>query len=504
LKSIIISQKREFNEANLMVWFFDWNNLESLKVGLEYFKKIILSRKAFIPILLVGYRYKTHDQSENKSKYVSIDKGNENIPPELRFLQLIQFQKNLRNITEHSIRYFEIEEQNTEKSFLRKLKDFTNRLSIKYGETYKIKKYSTITLERLFKDLEELIEQLNGSLSQNLNFDNLIKNLTNIELKMKTPITRRFLIEQFGSNKKVAKKIMNRWESRPGMEQLNDEFQNSVRQYASDLLKHCYESNTKPTYVHLVSEGYKLTLIQPILRYLQEQDKISSVSSHLISEDFWEFKNIEEVIIRHEGRVLYVKSSNNLDHTLMFSDMIYTLESIRNEYLLKTEKREIDREEHVEFLEFGNLRALIGYGKRGVKIILRLNQNPRNKEKLKHRCMEFLTDYEKQINLTPAKEAKTQKKIKNKSAKIYYQHFNPFPETINVFRKIKINKKRLKEEEQHLCNIEKKIIEVLRSFKELSIEELIKQVFEKNSRLYSNSDIIAYLLDLLMKDKILI
>ena len=52
----VMLPKREFQDANLIIWMFDWNNLNFIQETFGYLKKIVLNRKAFLPIILIGYR----------------------------------------------------------------------------------------------------------------------------------------------------------------------------------------------------------------------------------------------------------------------------------------------------------------------------------------------------------------------------------------------------------------------------------------------------------------
>ncbi len=504
LKSIINPTKREFDQANFIVWFFDWNNLQTLKIGLEYLKKIVMSRRSFLPLFLVGFR--TEDGLV-KTKY--------DPKWELKYLKLMTFQENLRQIVQNSISYFEMEEKSTEHRFLKKLNSVCDKFRLKYGETYKIQKHSTITLERLFHDIEELMgsmffpkmrqdtpiedkEQKEQKLSEfSSQIDEFIPIIAKYEIEKNQPITRKYLIHEYGAQKTVARNLLNYWEQRASIEAVPENLKDSVKDYAVDLLEYCKANDISPTYTHLVSNGYKLSLIQPILGYLLGQEKIRNVSSHLVSENFWEFENIQDVIVRYEGKVLYVKAKKDIDRTLMFSDMVYTLESIRNEYLLKTKDVELKKNDKVEFLEFGELHALIGIGKMGVKIILRLAQPPKNKKKLRERCEQFLNSYEENVQIEKHQDLEAQKTIKEESAKIFYKYFNPYPRSVDVFHTITLGKKSKGNVYNKLCSIERGIFEVVEEHDRLNIEELIEKAYTKHRGAYAKNDIIAFVLDML-------
>ena len=90
-----------------------------------------------------------------------------------------------------------------------------------------------------------------------------------------------------------------------------------------EMFKVCQEKLMAVNFVNLVSLGYNFQVVKYALQFLLKQKAITSISHHAESQEYIQYRNIREVIVIHEGRPLFVKSTNsNEDQTQLFSGMI--------------------------------------------------------------------------------------------------------------------------------------------------------------------------------------
>jgi hypothetical protein len=484
LLKTMLAPKREFESADYMVWVFNWSNWASIVEGFNYFKKVVNTRKSFLPMMFVGYRTQKNADSQD----------------EINFLKLFLLQKEIRNLTQMPLHYFELTENNTEPLLLTQMKLFIEKITQKFGEHSKITRYSSIILENIIKDI---IGQIKHIKDQEYSFDDLIGDLVEFEVKKGEPITRRYLEQHFGCNPEISTKLTNIWNHRPSLNDISENALTQLQKEAEEMWTSCIEANSILNYVELVKEGYSSTAVQYVLRYLFETGKLTTISHHIESEEYIEFRNIREVVVLYEGRTLFVKTTNpNPDQTLQFSNMIQAIEMVRNEYISKSGGKDVKPSSLIEFLEFGDLFAIIGNGNKGVKLILRLNNRPHREGIFKHRVKNFLVAYENQVSLNATNDLQEQRKIRELSEKAFYRNFNPFPLNVDVFQLLSINGSS-EFEMKFLSEIEIQIVEVLQEKGSAMLEDLVDKVTKLNNFLISRSDILQYILDL-RKDKIII
>ena len=92
-----------------------------------------------------------------------------------------------------------------------------------------------------------------------------------------------------------------------------------------------------------------------------------------------------------------------------------------------------------------------------------------HEDDLKQRIKGFLKEYEDQVNLSPTTEFDDMKEIRVLSEKIFYQFFNPFPSSFDVFKEIQVNYDIIDFADKTI--IEQKIIEYVKSHGLLLLED---------------------------------
>jgi len=394
--------------------------------------------------------------------------------------------------------YLEMTANQNERVFLSRLPTIIHSLREKYGEVSTIKKYSSIAAEELCKSIESFFPSL-SEISPDIT--ELLTELATYELHIKRPITRRYLVEFFGTLPEVAKQILDDWETRVSLQEILPEKMQKIEKKAMEVGNACEIANENPNFITLISMGFDPIDIKYVLQYMFENKRIPSISMHIESEDYAEYQNIRDVIVLHEGRTLYVKTTGeNSDNTQLFSGMIQAIEMIRDEYLSKVEGPQKNEVKSVEGLEFGDLNAYIGRGKKDVKLILRLNTRPKKDVTFQKRVKGFLTNFESQVPLETLTELADQRKIRESADHIFNQNFNPCPLSYDVYKPLtlapEINDK-------GKTNIEQKIIEVLRTSGSLLLEQLIEKTALSFQGIVSQSDLIIPIFDLI-EDKIII
>lgn len=479
----VMFPKREFAEANLLIWMFDWNNIGSVEETYAYLKKIVLNRKTFLPIMLIGYR----------SKFISEPDAY------LTFLKLFHVQELIKKIIQMPMIYFEITEEKSESLFFLKMKLFLDEIHEKLGQSYLMKHYSTISLEELLKTVNSFLGMLKGP---EFEIDDAFRDLTAYELNAQHPLTRRHLQMQFGCEDAVAKKILDIWDERPSLEAIPPEAFKDLEAESSEMLKACQTQESLPNFISLVQMGYNHEVVKYALQYLLDRGKIASISHHSESQEYTEYRNIRDVIVVHEGRTMFIKSTNtNDDQIQLFSGMIQAIEMVRDKYLMEVEKKELSPYNRIEFLEFGDLKALIGCGQKGVKLILRLDERPGKDDEIKRRIKNFLKAYENEVPLNASTDFELLKQIRQLSEKIFYQNFNPFPLSFDVFKTIQINLDII--DLANKTGIEQKIIAYLRNQGPFLLEDLIENLSKATKNVISRSDFLPYIFDLI-EDKIIV
>jgi hypothetical protein len=407
--------------------------------------------------------------------------------PGLRFLNLFRFRKLLEQMIQLPVHYFEFTANKNEWILINQLRDIIKNLETSHSW---IKKYSTITLDELLKSIESFLLQIQD---ETIDFAFLLPELLALERKLQYPISRRYLEMNYGCMPQAAREIMDKWEALAP--DFTPEDMKNLDLKAQEIYNMCLNSDQQPNYPNLIGMGFDSNEVKKLLRYLFEKRLIPNISQHIVSQEYIEYHNIHEVIVLYEGRTLFVKSTTtDIDHTQLFSGMIQAIELVRNEYLTLSEGNHKTITEGVEGLEFGDLRAYIGNGVKGVKLILRLNDRPLRENIFRNRVQSFLKMYENEIPLNNSIDLSMQKTIRELSERIFYQNFNPFPISFNVFKKISLVKV---EDFSMKTIIEQAILKILQQQGALLLEDLVEKVSESFHGVFARSDLFTPIFDLI-------
>jgi hypothetical protein len=473
----VLAPKRESAEADLMIWVFDWNSPESIQNTFIYLKKIILTRKSFLPLILVGYRSEISPA----------------VDPTLRFLNLLRLPKFFEQMTQLPAYYLEITEKENEDLLLTRLRTILKEIREKFGEFHAIKKYSTIGLEELFKAMDSYFIQMAEETDTDLL--TYLSEIVLVEQKFARPISRRFLQTYFGCLPPVSKKVIDLWEERVSLLGVSEDKMALLEKQAKDMFHACNDLDQRLSYGSLIGMGFDAAEIRYVFRYMFEKQMIPGIAVHLESEEYSEYQNIRDVIVIYEGRTLFVKTTNqNADHTQLFSGMIQAIEMIRTEYISKVEGYTPSQKDRVEGLEFGDLHAYLGHGNKNVELILRLNHRPYRESTFRKRVKNFLMMYEAEVKLEPTTDINEVRKIKDQSERLFYQNFNPFPISFNVFKPLTIG---VIQDFEGKTVIEQMIIQTLQNHPSLLLEDLVEKVHENFHGLVARSDLVLPIFDLI-------
>lgn len=472
----VIQPKREFEQAQMMIGLFDWATLKTFEEMVQYIKKIVSSRRSFLPLIIIGYR---KVQTVDPMAYI-------------KFLKLFRVQELIAKIIQVPVIYFEITESKTESLVFLKIRKFLDEFVNQKGENVSLKRYSTIAIEEIFKTIDSFLAILND---QNFDIEEAVRDLVEYERKLQHPITRRFLQTFFGSEEHVAKTILDFWDERPSLEKLPSDAMKELENETDEMFHACEAQECMPNFVNLVQMGYNFEVVKYALRLLLDSQKITAISHHKESQEYDEYRNIREVIILQGGRPLWSKTTLKEEQTQLFSGMIQAIEMIKDRYITDLEGIAPSHANRIEFLEFGDLKAFIGEGQKEVKIIIRLNYRPKNDELIIRRIRNFLKAYENTVFLQPTTDFNQLKKIKLDSERIFYQFFNPFPVSFDVFKLLQINPDFKDASNKTL--IEQQIIAFLQKNPKLLLEDLIENMTKTTKNTISRSDLVPYVFDLI-------
>ena len=513
LRPMSIQPKTQFRQADLLIWAFNWGDPYSISKGLMYLMNIVKTRKTFLPLYIIGFRDKPVVSEPIDLSCDEVD-GCEVDPDSIRFLEFFSLTKKFSYETGMPVKYIEVENNSPQEIIAIRLHSMMDSMLNINDDLYQNREYSSISLDKIFKEMLDLVSTIESSQSDDASDKNLFDRffqllpfLAVLEIQNKEPITRQFLIRKFGVSTKVAVNILNLWDGRPDITHLDSEIQLQLEESTKEIWALSKKNVSNINFVQLICQDYPGSLIQYILQYFLQEKKMGEVSHHIKTENYEDYINIKDLIISSEGQTLFVKTDRpSIDYTLIFSNMMEALESIRNEYLIRLADNKNTLENHdkiiendailIEQVQFGDLHVFIGKIQNGFfKFLLRLQKRPQNEAIFTSRLENFIREYAKIIDIKNNKGLVDIRAIEHKSEALFQRFFNIFPKSVDIFQKITINSD-IDYKPSEFTLIENKIIEILDS-NDYSIDELINHIFTHYENRVSKSDIIPFILDLL-------
>jgi hypothetical protein len=176
-----------------------------------------------------------------------------------------------------------------------------------------------------------------------------------------------------------------------------------------------------------------------------------------------------------------------------------TMEIVRDKYM----KSGINRTQFLQFndvdyLDFGNLHAVLGTGISGVKVILRFKKHP---EKIYiQKTQKFIQIIEDQFKNILEQRVIDLDLIRPSIDKLFYRYFNPFPEDIPYDRIFTQSEEIYKEKKNSLTKLEDQIVTLVRKESQLTINQIITHISTTNDGYISESDVLSRVLDLIEEE----
>ncbi|MCP4760437.1 MAG: hypothetical protein GY870_01565, partial [archaeon] len=394
--------------------------------------------------------------------------------------------------------YLDITENHNEALFFVRIQELIKSI-IKNPST---KNYTKITVERMVHTLKDKIKSFEET-SQTL--ERCIALLGDIEQDKSITISRYTLVNSWGLQNILAQKLMNFWENRIYIEDIEDEEIPILENDALLKYKKCMKLKLEPNLINFLTLGFNFQESKKILSILKKIGKIDTISYHLPSTDYKTYDNLQDMVIISKGRTIYIRSRTSThDQVTMFSGLIQTIEIVRNNYMSDKTAGIQDwfQFEKVDFLDFGNLHAILGNGDNENKVILRFRERP---QKLYiEKTTAFIKEFEKIFAEILTNRIINVKEIRPEITKLFYIHFNPFPQKAAFDKIVGLIDKEIEKSEKwdSLTDIEKDVVELILKSHNLKINAILSNFAEKNLNNISESDILQIVFDLI-NEKIL-
>ncbi|MBN2156273.1 MAG: hypothetical protein JW776_09530 [Candidatus Lokiarchaeota archaeon] len=465
LLSTIITPKKEFREADAIIMVCDNTNITLSDECKEFFSKISQIRRSYIPLLLIGMNYNGDTPRRELSK----------------FFYNLHLKKLFNKVFGINTFYFDINETENESIFFRRLPEL-----LECSKKWVPKEYSPLTIDRM---LSKLHHHLNDMKEEHYSIELGIYYLTEFEHLNKFTITRRSLELIWGLNNSESKTLMEFWEQSINLDDLPKEELDILTQESNEQIKKCLQMNFEPNLVNLLALGNSIVESKKILAILKRNNQIESISYHNPNSEYITYDNLQDLIILHIGRHLYTRTKSDSNEITIFSGLMQTMEIVRDRFLRFKKIQEVD------YLDFGNLHAIIGTGNSGVKTILRFKKHP---EKIYlQKTKEFIQVIENEFKDVFEQRVIDLMGIKPHIDKLFYQYFNPFPENIPYDRIFTLSDVVYNQKKALLTTLESLIVETVRKESMMTIDQILVQLSKTWDGYISESDVLSRVLDLI-------
>jgi hypothetical protein len=175
------------------------------------------------------------------------------------------------------------------------------------------------------------------------------------------------------------------------------------------------------------------------------------------------------------------------------------MEIVRDKYMKSgTNGTQFLQFNDVDYLDFGNLHAVLGTGISGVKVILRFKKHP---EKIYiQKTQKFIQIIEDQFKNILEQRVIDLDQVRPSIDKLFYRYFNPFPEDIPYDRIFTQSEEIYEEKKNSLTKLEDEIVSLVRKQSHLTIYQIITHISKTNDGYISESDVLSRVLDLIEEE----
>ena len=472
LLKTIITPKKEFREADAIIMLVNNSRFSLSDDCIESFSKISKIRKSYIPLLIVGMNCNGGTPRRDINK----------------FFYNLQLKKTFNKVFGINSFYFDINEDKNEATFFRRLPEL-----LESTKTWYSKEYTPLTIDRMINKLLTKLQEMNEG---KFDTEHGIHLLTEFEHLNKITITRHSLELIWGLNNIESKKIIEYWENRINLDDLPKEELDILTQESNTQINNCIQYNFEPNLVNLLALGNSLVDSKKILAVLKKNQQIECISYHNPTLEYETNDNLQDLIILHNGRHLYTRTKSETNEITIFSGLMQTMEIVRDKYMKSGIKgAQFLQFNDVDYLDFGNLHAVLGTGVSGVKVIIRFKKHP---EKIYiQKTQKFIQIIEDQFKNILEQRVIDLDRIKPNMDKLFYRYFNPFPEDIPYDRIFTLSEETYKEKKKSLTKLEDQIVTLVRKESQMTINQIITQISKKSDGYVSESDVLSRVLDLI-------
>ncbi len=477
LLNTIITPKKEFREADAIIIVINNSKFTLSDECIQFFTKISKIRKSYVPLLIIGMNCNGGSPRRNISK----------------FFYNLDLKKNFNKVFGINTFYFDINETENEATFFRRLPDL-----LESTKTWHSKEYTPITIDRMITKLLVKLQEMN---KKEYSMEEGIHLLADFEHLNKITITRHSLELIWGLNNSESKSIIELWEKRINLDDLPKEELDILTQESNTQIKKCIQYHFEPNLVNLLALGNSIIDSKKILAILKKNHQIESISYHNPTLEYETYDNLQDLIILHIGRHLYTRTNSETNEITIFSGLMQTMEIVRDKYMKGgVNNNQFLQFNDVDYLDFGNLHAVLGTGASGVKVILRFKKHP---EKIYiEKTQNFIQIIEDQFKNILDERVIDLDQIKPRFDKLFYKYFNPFPEDIPYDRIFTLSEEIYKKKKVTLTKLENEIVTLIHEESQMTISRILNQISTNHDGYISESDILSRVLDLI-EEKIL-
>jgi hypothetical protein len=442
---------------------------------IQFFSKISKIRKSYIPILLIGMNCNGGTPRRDLTK----------------FFYNLELKKTFNKVFGINSFYFDINEEKNESTFFRRLPEL-----LESAKTWHSKEYTPITIDRMINKLLIKVEGLN---EKKFGIEQGIHLLAEFEQQNKITITRHSLELIWGLNNSESNTIMEFWENRINLDDLPKEELDILTHESNTQINNCIQYNFEPNLVNLLALGNSIVDSKKILAILKKNQQIETISYHNPSLEYEIYDNLQDLIILHNGRHLYTRTKSDTNEITIFSGLMQTMEIVRDKYMKSgTNGTQFLQFNDVDYLDFGNLHAVLGTGISGVKVILRFKKHP---EKIYiQKTQKFIQIIEDQFKNILEQRVIDLDQVRPSIDKLFYRYFNPFPEDIPYDRIFTQSEEIYEEKKNSLTKLEDEIVSLVRKQSHLTIYQIITHISKTNDGYISESDVLSRVLDLIEEE----
>ncbi len=431
-----------------------------------YLEKAILALQSFVPIHLYAYFSRGTLQTDEI------------------FFKMLDIKNIFKRIFEDSADLMHLHEGVNQKDFAGILGKFRKAM-IKTQSKGKLPK---LKIQGLLNEVKKRILQIER---KTYSMEDKLALLMDLELRIRKPLTKRFLIRRYGLKRDFAIDLLNNWELEcmPAESARSQALHDALTMHQKSL-----NSHLDLNYVSFASLGYTPTQIQQQIPLLKEDRIIEPrlCAYHIPHNAYADYVNVKELILLHKETPIWHRQPAGSDEEkiVLFSALIQAIELLRNDFFQKFEDIEPAPRADVEILEFGPLKAVIGESKGHLKIITRLKLTP--SQALIQRIRKFLGSIDIVFESSGEPTHQNFAQLNDKVQKLFSETFTPFPIFVRVHERYHLQNYQHPEK---FTSLELQIIENIKNNTDQNLIEIVQAIF--NNAILGESDVITTIIELI-------